>query len=173
VTQFDDCFDSSVAGAGTLRSADPLPAVVQRLAIELKTEGRRRVTETVATPPAGGVGLFERILTIISERYQQPLSIPAIARELQVSRVHVMRQFRKVTGMSVLDYITQQRVSCAQRLLATTDMKLLDIAAEAGFRSTARFYPCFKRLVSESPARYRRSLQIMSKTERVSKLATV
>jgi AraC-like DNA-binding protein len=131
-----------------------------RLAIELKTEGRRRVTETVATPPAGGVGLFERILKIVSERYQQPLSIPDIARELKVSRVHVMRQFRKVTGMSVLDYITQQRVSCAQRLLATTDMKLLDIAAEAGFRSTARFYPCFKRLVGESPARYRRSLHI-------------
>ncbi len=37
-------------------------------------------------------------------------------------------------------------------------MKLLDIAAEAGFLSTARFYPCFKRLVGESPARYRRSL---------------
>ena len=91
---------------------------------------------------------------------------------LKVSRVHVMRQFRKVTGMSVLDYITQQRVSCAQRLLATTDMKLLDIAAEAGFRSTARFYPCFKRLVGESPARYRRSLQIMSETERVSISAT-
>ncbi len=61
--------------------------------------------------------------------------------------------------MSVLDYIMQCRVSCAQRLLATTDMKLLDIAAESGFNSPARFYPCFRRLVGQSPARYRRSMR--------------
>jgi AraC-like DNA-binding protein len=43
--------------------------------------------------------------------------------------------------------------------MATTDMKLLDIAAESGFNSAARFYPSFKRLVGQSPARYRRSVQ--------------
>ena len=126
-----------------------------RLALESGTTANGEVRE----PAGDGVGLFERILRIVSNRYQERLSIPAIARELHVSRVHVMRQFHKITGMSVLDYITQQRVSCAQRLLATTDMKLLDIAAESGFNSAARFYPCFKRLVGQSPARYRRSVQ--------------
>ena len=43
-----------------------------------------------------------------------------------------------------------------QRLLTTTGMKLLDIAAESGFNSPARFDPCFKRLVGQSPARYPR-----------------
>lgn len=130
-----------------------------RLATELGTKARRGGREP-AMPPAGDVvGLFERILRIVSERYRERLSIPEIAREVHVSRVHVMRQFHKLTGMSVLDYLTQCRVSCAQRLLATTDMKLLDIAAESGFNSAARFYPCFKRLVGQSPARYRRSVQ--------------
>lgn len=128
-----------------------------RMALELGTRGRGGAREPAVTPVSDGVGLFERILRIVSDRYQARLSIPEIARELRVSRVHVMRQFRKVTGMSVLDYITQCRVSCAQRLLATTDMKLLDIAAESGFNSAARFYLCFKRLVGQSPARYRRA----------------
>jgi AraC-like DNA-binding protein len=61
--------------------------------------------------------------------------------------------------MSVLEYITERRVSCAQRLLDTTDMKIIDIVYESGFNSPARFYPCFKRLVGQSPARYRRSMR--------------
>lgn len=130
-----------------------------RLAVEQGTKARDGDREPAAPPAGDGFGLFERILRIVSERYLEPLSIPDIARELRISRVHVMRQFRKITGMSVLEYITQRRVSCAQRLLATTDMKLLDIAAESGFNSAARFYPCFKRLVGQSPARYRRSVQ--------------
>jgi AraC-like DNA-binding protein len=130
-----------------------------RLAIEMESTTRSSASEPSTTPPGAGIGLFGRILQIVSERYQEPLRIPDIARELRVSRVHLMRQFRTVTGMSVLDYITQCRVSCAQRLMATTDMKLLDIAAESGFNSAARFYPSFKRLVGQSPARYRRSVQ--------------
>ena len=131
-----------------------------RLAIELESKARGSAREPALTPVGDGVGLFQRILRIVSDRYRQRLHIPDIARELHVSRVHVMRQFHKITGMSVLDYITQCRVSCAQRLLATTDLKLLDIAAESGFNSPARFYPCFKRLAGQSPASYRRSLQV-------------
>lgn len=104
-------------------------------------------------------GLFERILRIVSERYREPLSIPEIAGELRVSRNHVMRQFRKVAGITLLDYLTQRRVSCAQRLMITTDEKILDIAHESGFGSLGQFYACFTRVTGQSPARYRRSLR--------------
>jgi AraC-like DNA-binding protein len=111
-------------------------------------------------PASGGLGLFERILQIVTERYHEPLSIPEIARALQVSRTHVMRHFRKVAGITLLEYITQHRVSCAQRLMATTDMKIIDIANESGFSSQGQFYSCFKRLTGEAPARYRRSMRL-------------
>jgi len=50
-------------------------------------------------------GLFERILKIVSERFQEPLSIPEIAGELHVSRTRIMRQFRKIAGITLLEYI--------------------------------------------------------------------
>jgi AraC-like DNA-binding protein len=105
------------------------------------------------------LGLFERILRVVSERYRESLSTPQIARELRVSRNHVMRQFRKVAGITLLDYVTQRRVSCAQRLMITTDEKILDIALASGFGSLGQFYACFKRVTGESPARYRRNLR--------------
>jgi len=104
-------------------------------------------------------GLFERILRIVSERYREPLSIPQLAGELHVSRTHIMRQFRKIAGMTLLEYITQHRVTCAQRLMITSDMKIIDIAHESGFGSQGQFYSCFKRLTGEAPARYRRSMR--------------
>jgi AraC-like DNA-binding protein len=132
-----------------------------------------RLADTIATadgkspagtdePPAmhaSAFGLFERILQIVSERYQEPLRIPDIAQELGVSRAHVMRQFRKVAGITLLEYVTQRRVSCAQRLMITTDEKILDIALESGFGSLGQFYACFKRITGQSPARYRRALR--------------
>jgi AraC-like DNA-binding protein len=124
---------------------------------------------TDATSPVGAVespalhtsefGLFERILRIVSERYREPLSVPEIARELRVSRNHVMRQFRKVAGITLIEYVTQRRVSAAQRMMITTDEKILDIAQESGFGSLGQFYACFKRITGQSPARYRRALR--------------
>lgn len=133
-----------------------------RLAIALEAKRPGSAREVAATPVSGGFGLFERILQLVSERYQEPIHIPEIAQALRISRNHVMRQFRKITGMSVLEYITQRRVSCAQRLLATTDMKTLDVAYESGFNSPARFYRCFGRLVGQSPAQYRRSVHAVA-----------
>jgi transcriptional regulator GlxA family with amidase domain len=43
--------------------------------------------------------------------------------------------------------------------MATTDMKILDIAHESGFGSPGQFYSCFKRLTGEAPARYRPSMR--------------
>ncbi len=109
--------------------------------------------------PAGGIGLLERILQAVEGCYREPARIPQIARELRISREHLMRQFRKATGVTLLRYITDLRVSCAQRLMVTTDMKILDIAYESGFQSPGQFYACFKRATGVSPARYRRSIR--------------
>lgn len=55
-----------------------------------------------------------------------------------------------------------QRVSHAQRLLTTTDMKVVDIALDSGFPSPARFYAAFKRNAGQSPAKYRRRFRAAS-----------
>jgi AraC family transcriptional regulator, melibiose operon regulatory protein len=137
-----------------------LEAHARLLRLAAETKGVRSCApKAPSVSPEGGLGLFERILQMVSERHQAPLRIPELARALQVSRTHVMRHFRKMTGMTVLEYLTQHRVSSAQRWLTTTDMKIPDIAYESGFNSTARFYACFQRLVGQSPARYRRTIQ--------------
>ena len=57
-----------------------------------------------------------------------------------------------------MDYLAQYRVAHAQRLLATTDRTVLDIAMEAGFTSASRFYVTFQKITGKSPRAYRFSL---------------
>ena len=59
-------------------------------------------------------------------------------------------------NLTINEYLTQHRVSHAQRLLATTDDKIVDIALEAGYPTLSRFYEAFKKSCGCSPSDYRR-----------------
>jgi len=59
----------------------------------------------------------------------------------------------------LLEYIAQQRVAYAQRLLATTSLKVIDVAMESGFGSACRFYCVFARLCGTTPRQYRARLR--------------
>jgi AraC-like DNA-binding protein len=59
-----------------------------------------------------------------------------------------------------VDYITEQRLSHARRLLATTEDKVVDVALAAGFGSVSRFHAAFLRGCRQTPRRFRVGLRI-------------
>lgn len=142
------------------------PAGKAIVLLEVEARLRRLAMDAGRTAPGtarpiavGKLDLFGRIIEMVAKCYTEPLSIPHIARTVGVHRNHVMRVFRKITGISLLEYITHHRVCHAQRILAMTDMKVVDIAHDAGFSSPTRFYTVFQQSVGVSPGRYRRALQ--------------
>lgn len=95
--------------------------------------------------PAGdaGAGQIARVTRFIAQHYREPLTVQAIAADAKLHPKYLMRVFKKQCGASVWEYLTRLRVSHAQRLLITTDLKVLDIAMESGFSSLAPFYAAF------------------------------
>lgn len=67
--------------------------------------------------------------------------------------------FKKICGMSLMTYITQHRIFHAQRLLFSSDMKIIDVALESGYQSASRFYAAFKEHCGVSPQEFRRSVK--------------
>ncbi len=59
-------------------------------------------------------------------------------------------------GTTMTTFITQHRISHAQRLLVTTDDAILDVALAAGFQSLSRFNEAFKAACGCSPRDYRK-----------------
>jgi AraC-like DNA-binding protein len=67
-----------------------------------------------------------------------------------------MSLFKKAFGTTLIDYLTHHRISHAQRLLATTDAKIVEIAFSSGFNSISRFNEAFRRACNCTPREYRR-----------------
>jgi transcriptional regulator GlxA family with amidase domain len=135
-------------------------ARLRRLALDLATRDSGKRPRP--TPPAGfrgSIGRFEQMATLVVKHFHEPLSVEDIAEAVRMKPPAAMRLFRKFSGMTLHEYVLRLRVSHAQRLLATTDAKILAVAEQSGFGSPARFYACFRRLVGQSPAAYRRSFQ--------------
>jgi AraC-like DNA-binding protein len=138
------------------------PSIEAERIVMLEAEARlRRMAldrdaSAVLVPRATGAGRLERMVETIARRCLGRVRIPEVAREAGLTRAYAMRLFRKNIGMTMLEYITRQRVSHAQRLLATTDRGVLDIMGECGFQSPTRFYAVFRRFVGGTPAQYRR-----------------
>ena len=65
------------------------------------------------------------------------------------------RRFRRFCGITLWTYVTRLRLAEAQRLLATTDLSVLEVCHQAGFGSTSQMYDVFRRHRGVTPARYR------------------
>lgn len=90
-----------------------------------------------------GAGQMSRVTRFIARHYREPLTVQAIAGDVGLHPKYLMRVFKKQSGISIWEYLTRLRVSHAQRLLITTEMKVLDVAMESGFSSVAPFYAAF------------------------------
>jgi len=100
----------------------------------------------------------EAMVQFIASHYSERLRTAEIAAQVGLHPNYAAALFRRVSGMSILNYVSECRIYHAQRLLITTDQKILTIALGAGFGSAARFYYTFKKTCGQSPQAYRQSL---------------
>jgi len=107
----------------------------------------------------------DRMTRFVASHYTEPIRISDIAAEVGLHPNYAALLFRKTCGISLSDYIKEHRFYHAQRLLATTNEKILSIALSAGFGSASRFYSSFNKACSRTPRSYRRSMGRLFETE--------
>ena len=134
-----------------------MEARLRRLAITVPL-ARRAWTKGSARHAAlseGGLNKVEQMACLIAQRYTERLTVDDIGRSVKLHPNYAMSLFQKTFGTTFIEYLTQHRVSHAQRLLATTDMKIVDVAFSSGFSSISRFNDAFRRACKCSPRQYR------------------
>ena len=127
-------------------------AIVSRLLAREFGSIDRAATRRRASLPAWRV---KRAIDYIDAHLSEQLSLSDIAQSAGLSRMHSAAQFRAATGMRPHEFLLRRRVERAQTLLMRPRLTSLDVALSTGFRSQAHFTTVFKRLVGETPARWR------------------
>lgn len=127
-------------------------ARVSRLAVA----GESDDAGTFESPaPEGAILLVEKVARYVAEHFDSPLHIPDLAKVLRRHPNYLMQVFKQRCGVSIGEYLAELRISNAQRLLATTDRKIADIAQDSGFATLSSFYDAFSRAVGMPPGAYR------------------
>ena len=100
-------------------------------------------------------GSAERLAQLIAQSYTNQISAKKLADELDLHPHYAMTLFKQAFGLTIHEFVTQHRIAHAQRLLMTTEQRVLDVALESGFQSLSRFYAVFGRFSGMSPRQYR------------------
>jgi AraC family transcriptional activator of mtrCDE len=173
-----DPFHVSLGGEETLGSLQTLIAL-------MRTEAGQRRAGALAIVTALSHALFAMALRVYGEQnaatsgvlalladarlgpsVQGMLSAPERAWTIAelgalaaMSRATYARHFNERAGMTVMDFLTQIRMTIACDLLRRTQRSAAEIGEAVGYQSEAAFGKAFQQSVGVTPGRYRRRPQ--------------
>ena len=87
--------------------------------------------------------------------HHRKINIRQMAENLNVSESHLRLIFHRSTGLSISDYISEQRLNEACHHLQNSDMTIGEIAECCGYESVYAFSAFFKKKTGESPRAFR------------------
>lgn len=123
----------------TWMQAQPYPALihqVQTLFDSLVAQRRQAALADYSEPVRQAAAFLEA-------HYGEPVGLAAAARAAQVNESYLSRLFRKETGVTLGDYLTQLRLSRAKALLRE-GRPIKEVAAQVGYVQYTHFLRVFK-----------------------------
>ena len=96
-----------------------------------------------------------KTIQYINQNLDMDLSLMNLAEKSHISQSYLSNLFRRETGTTLTNYITQQRVFRATQLLDGTEMNIAEIAASVGILDENYFTKMFRKVAGVTPSRYR------------------
>jgi AraC-like DNA-binding protein len=133
-------------------------------------------TLSTATPPEFGRAFANALLAVADTRGPSPnatdlrvdtalrlirtgccrgVSVNEVARELRLSRWHLERLLRRITGRSFTEHVRTARLAVAAHLLDTSFLSVKEIATHVGYSSASSFARDFRRTLAMSPVEWK------------------
>ena len=101
---------------------------------------------------------MRRVCDYMHAHLAEEISLQDLAKVVYVSRFHLIRIFKQTYGETPYQRLTRLRIQRAQRLLATSDTPIMQIALDCGSTNQTHFAAAFRRLVGLSPRAYRQRI---------------
>ncbi|MBD1869007.1 helix-turn-helix transcriptional regulator [Cyanobacteria bacterium FACHB-471] len=99
---------------------------------------------------------LDRAVEYINEHLNKKLLLAELSAELNMSQYYFCRLFKLSTGMTPHQYLIQQRVEYAKRLLKQSDLAITPVALECGFANQSHFAKYFRLHTGVSPKEFRK-----------------
>jgi len=116
---------------------------------------REELSQTLAGQKQNGrmkrPDVISPALSKILKDYRQHISVEELASLCNISKYHFCRIFKREMGVTAVQYITNYRISLAEKKLKDTNQSITEIAYACGFEDVSYFYRCYKKIKGTSP----------------------
>lgn len=99
--------------------------------------------------------IVEKAMKYVAEHYNEDVKASEVAEWLNITPNHFSYIFKQNTGKNFKEYINDVRITQAQRLLASTNDKVFEIADQVGYKEYKYFVSVFKAVTGMTPKEYR------------------
>ena len=106
-----------------------------------------------------GSPLIDQVKDYVFCHIHEPIRVKDIAEHIGVTANYLSEQFSELIGMTLKQYIIEEKITNSEQLLKYTDYSLQEISSYYSFSSQSRFSVYFQRKNGITPARYRKQYQ--------------
>lgn len=138
---------------------DAANIVARRLVFPAHRSGDQRQFFDPPTPGNVAGASIEHLQQFVEERLHETLSVPILAAEVGMSVTRFHRWFKEAMGTTPNNWVVQQRIARARRLLESTKSTVEQVAHHSGFGTATNMRQHFKRIVGTSPTSYRTAFE--------------
>lgn len=103
---------------------------------------------------------IKQIIDRLSAPYNFKIPIADLLKPYAFNRSYMCREFKKATGLSIVNYFNRERLQYARMLIKQSTIPIVQICGTVGFNNMTHFYRSYGKLFSESPAASRKSEKI-------------
>ena len=91
----------------------------------------------------------------IEDNIYTKITLDDIAGQAGISKYHLHRMFKSLTGESLMDYVHSRKLSASINELIHTNMRIIDIALEYGFDYEQSYIRAFRKKFGHTPLKVR------------------
>ncbi|PFM60203.1 AraC family transcriptional regulator [Bacillus cereus] len=99
---------------------------------------------------------INQITEYIQKHYFDALTLDLLAEMCHGSPYHLQRTFKKIVGISPIEYIQQFRITKATEYLSHTNKSIMEISTAVGIENPEYFATLFKKKTGFTPTEYRK-----------------
>lgn len=105
----------------------------------------------------GRSALIRDCMEYVDTHIFQKISLKEMAQEIGYTEHYISRKFKSELGLSLFDYINQQKIAMAQRILRETNLSIAEISDRFGYSSPSYFGSLFRKQTGMTPVEYQRN----------------
>ena len=100
--------------------------------------------------------LIDSCISFFKENYAEKITLQDLSNHLNYTPNYIQSRFKKIMGVTPLEYLEDYRLNKAKKQLVLTNNKILQIAVDNGFTSESYFIKRFRQKYNVTPKEYRK-----------------